>query len=135
MCRFTGATKVFYSVAEHCVHAHDMAPERFQFACLMHDAHEAIVGDVNAILKRILPDYERIEMMVEKMTAKKFGYPYPMDPRVKEVDMRMLATEMFQLLYSSDAKKMPYEPYSIRLPCWEPKKARSEFMKRWRIYG
>lgn len=130
LCRFTGATKRFYSVAEHSCYAADMAPDGFKLAALLHDGHEAICGDVNSILKRLLPDYERIEMKVEKLVLSRFGLPFPKDPRVKEVDMRMLSTEMIQLLYPADAKNIPFKPYDIKLHGWLPAKARREFLKR-----
>jgi len=130
MCRFTGATKQFYSVAEHCVVASWMAPQGLEFDCLMHDAQESLVGDVNSILKRLLPDYRRIEMSVTEVLADKFGYSHPMHPDVKEVDMRMLVTEMKQLLWPEDADELPYEPYLRTLFCWEPIRAREEFLMR-----
>lgn len=59
MSRFTGALSVFYTVAEHCVHCHDLAVKAhgqgdIAFACLMHDAHEAYAGDDSRPKKKAL---------------------------------------------------------------------------------
>ncbi len=66
--RFTGHTKRPYSVAEHSIVCVDIAehlglPAYVQLACLMHDAHEAFVGDISSPAKwamgRMWDDFER----------------------------------------------------------------------------
>ncbi len=57
--RFTGATTRGYSVAEHSILCADMAhakglSERWQLAALVHDAHEAYLGDVAQPIKLAL---------------------------------------------------------------------------------
>lgn len=51
LCRFNGATTRFYSVAEHCARVAELARRRghgrrVQLLALLHDAHEAYLGDV-----------------------------------------------------------------------------------------
>ena len=40
-CRFVGNTRAFYSVAQHCVLASELAPAGFEYEALMHDSEEA----------------------------------------------------------------------------------------------
>lgn len=64
--RWNGATQVPFSVAEHCIHASDLASQQAPKLCprlnlllLLHDAHEAYLGDVVTPIKRRLgPIYE-----------------------------------------------------------------------------
>ena len=57
--RFTGAAFRPYSVAEHSllcesIAADTDAPPALRLACLLHDAHEAVVSDVSTPVKRVL---------------------------------------------------------------------------------
>lgn len=61
ICRWTGHTSRFYSVAEHCIRAAAIAPPECKLHVLMHDATEAYLGDVATPLKLLLPEYSRIE--------------------------------------------------------------------------
>lgn len=51
LCRFTGHTKAFYSVAQHSLLCSILCPVEMQFAALMHDAAEAYLGDVARPMK------------------------------------------------------------------------------------
>lgn len=93
ICRFTGHLGQFYSVAQHSVIASQIVPEHLAFEALMHDAHEAYVGDVNAPLKSLLPSYRSIERRVERALRTQFKLPLRMSADVKRADMVMLATE------------------------------------------
>lgn len=93
ICRFTGHLPRFYSVAQHSVIASQIVPEHLAFEALMHDAHEAYVGDVNSPLKALLQDYKAIETRVEQALRTQFKLPLEMSPAVKHADMVMLGTE------------------------------------------
>src|SRR5690242_13243759 len=40
-CRFVGNTRAFFSVAQHCVLASQLAPKGYEYEALMHDSEEA----------------------------------------------------------------------------------------------
>ena len=98
LCRFTGHTKEFYSVAKHSVFASKMVPQELSLQALLHDATEAYVGDLNSPLKDILPEFKTIETHIWSVIATKFGVPVEMDPLVKQADMALLHAESLKYL-------------------------------------
>ncbi|HIE0939507.1 HD family hydrolase [Serratia marcescens] len=92
-CRFAGHLPNFYSVAQHSVLCSQIVAPEFAFEALMHDATEAYCKDIPAPLKRMLPDYQRIEDQFDAVIRQRFGLPLRMDIAVKYADLVMLATE------------------------------------------
>jgi len=81
ICRFGGHCPRFYSVAEHSVHATELARKAgmktdIMRAVLLHDAAEAYIGDVVKPLKIILPGYAEIERRIEKAIAERFNVDF-----------------------------------------------------------
>lgn len=75
VCRFTGHTKDFISVAQHCVNvAHILnewgAPVEVQLYGLLHDAAESFLNDVVRPLKPYIPAYKRMEKKMMKVILK-----------------------------------------------------------------
>jgi hypothetical protein len=65
VCRFGGHTRTFYSVAEHCVLAsrllENTSAHDYRLAALLHDAHEAYLGDLPTPLKNAIgPPYHEM---------------------------------------------------------------------------
>lgn len=133
LCRFTGHTVAFYSVAEHSVWCSRMAQGRCALAALLHDAPEAFIGDLNKPLKTLLPDYARIEARVEAAVFARFGLPRELPGEVKVIDRQMLRAEQEQAMgnrddwYWADGRAAP-----VTLEFWNPARARAEFLKRYR---
>lgn len=98
ICRFTGHTRGFYSVAEHSVHVSNLVPPEFALEALLHDATEAYIGDVSSPLKALLPDYRAIEAKLDAAVRIRFDLPQEQSPIVKHADLRMLATERADLM-------------------------------------
>ncbi len=131
--RFTGATRVPYSVAEHCIHVSNLVPLEYALEGLLHDAGEAFMGDVSTPLKKLLPEYKAIEYKVEMAIAKQFGLEFPFPSCIKNADYRMLVTEKRDLLVSSpeweDFKE--YVPLKERIWPMKNREAREAFLKRY----
>lgn len=112
LCRFTGAIRQFYSVAQHAVMVSRMVmyaddrdlPELSLFmrlAALLHDGSEAYTGDANKPLKTQLPDFQRIENSIQDaIYAKYLGrIPYEHEEGyIKEADLKLLKIEAQSLL-------------------------------------
>ena len=107
ICRFTGHTKHFYSVAQHSYLCATLVPPEHALEALLHDAAEAYIGDVSSPLKAQLPGYQAIEAKLEQAIRQRFGLPAQKTPWVKEADLQMLAAEKAHLMPQFD------EPWDI----------------------
>lgn len=140
ICRFTGQSQNFYSVAEHSVHCSHLVPAADALEGLMHDAAEAFIGDVSRPLKQLLPDYKVIEERVEHAIAERFGLRYPWPPSVKHTDAKMLRAEQHQLMQCDDdwACLAGVDLTALgqrELVCLPPVMAKSQFLARFRELG
>lgn len=89
LCRYTGHSNRFYSVAEHSVLVSRIVPDHLALTGLLHDAGEAYLGDVASPLKALLPEYKKIEENVEASISRYFGLEFPFPQEIKEADKRM----------------------------------------------
>lgn len=101
LCRFTGHTPRHYSVAEHSVRCWRVAASMGasiteQRAVLMHDAHEAYIGDMSSPLKRCV-ETQRFEKKHKQAMALRFKLPLKDPVLVHEIDLALLATEFRDL--------------------------------------
>lgn len=118
LCRFSGATRVFYSVAEHSVRVWEVVRDRDgtareQRAALMHDAAEAYIGDMVAPLKFAIAGADPVKPIadrLERVIAERFDLAWPWPEVVHTADMIMLATE------ARDLMAPPPRPWE--LPSW-----------------
>jgi len=111
-CRFNGACRRFYSVAEHSIYgawvAHSMYDDDDAIvrAMLLHDAHEAFLGDVVSPLKT--PDIlgsdapiwhavDAIDLAIQERYDVSFD-----DERIKLIDNHMLGVEWRELMPEPD---------------------------------
>ena len=135
ICRFTGHTRVFYSVAQHSVITSHLVPAEHQLAALLHDAAEAFIGDVSKPLKGLLPDYEALEKQIEPAVFARFGLPETLDKSVKHADLVMLITEARDLMPEHDnaswALKMGVTPLEETITPWSSERAKFEFLQRY----
>lgn len=138
-CRFTGHIKCknIYSVAQHSVLVSKLLPAHLKLIGLMHDAAEAFMGDVNSPLKALLPEYKRIEKMVEKAIFSHFGLQFPMPEIIKRADLAILAAEKRNLKPPTRVqwKLLEYVlPMKETIKPMDPPLAYEYFMHHWRLY-
>ena len=89
-CRFAGQAKQFYSVAEHSLLVLQLTTQLelgYPLEALMHDAHEAYLGDMAAPWKSLLPDYRALERLVAVPLRAWAGLPADLSDGVKRADM------------------------------------------------
>lgn len=139
--RFTGATAVPYSVAQHSVLCSLVAPAELQLTALLHDAAEAYVTDVSRPLKEAMRRrnggartmYDDISAGTEFVVGRRFGLDLVnLDARVKDIDMRMLSTERVHLHHSApktwDWNAEPYDLASWLITPWSWRYAEQKFL-------
>lgn len=131
-CRFAGHCVEHYSVAQHSVMVSKIVPPEHAFAGLMHDAAEFVLGDVAKPLKLLLPDYQRIEKIVEAEIFARFGLPPRLPAAVKLADMVMLATEQRDLMFRVDPWKCieGVTPLAKKIVPFTARAARAIFLER-----
>lgn len=107
----------FYSVAEHSLlmwryaknkiprdTQHTRETRRFLRTVLCHDLAEGILCDIPTPLKKMLPDYGRLEDSLYSSLARRFDLLDPIPDEVKLIDMRILRDETEQLLTERPAR-------------------------------
>lgn len=115
--RFTGHALRPYSVAEHsllvCSMASDAgAPPEVQLAALLHDAHEAFVGDVSSPVKSAIGStWSKLEFRHAWQTSKALGLRALIlenEHAIKRWDLIALATERRDLTAYDHTRNNPW---------------------------
>lgn len=134
ICRFTGHTKRYYSVAQHSVHVASLLPPDLRLAGLLHDASEAYIADVASPVKPYLDSYQEFERCIMEAIADKFNLPngfHRLDA-VVTADLKMLKKEAQEFMPSRGedwlSKVHGVEAPDIYLPVMSPERAKGEFL-------
>ena len=144
-CRFMGHPRRHYSVAEHSINVARLLPEPIKIYGLLHDAHEAYIGDISTPTKRALalgldvlltnwgsedPDLGVVDAFNKTLAAverhiieaihEKLGVAWPVSPHVmaavKYADVTMGEWELRQLF---DGYRVPEgELSTLPMPSW-----------------
>ena len=132
-CRFSGQTREFYSVAHHSILASRIVPDTFALEALLHDATEAYLRDIPYPLKRLVPEYSRIEKVLDRVIRLRFGLPEEPSPEIHRADRVLLATEKRDLM-PEDSFEWPIlegvEPLPDRIEPWTSARAMGMFLRR-----
>ncbi len=139
LCRFCGQTRCFYSVAQHAVLVSRLVPEEAALAALLHDAHEAYVGDITQPVKEYLSssDLEALSSRLDRAIAERFGVPIEPLDLVKRADRVALASECRDLLAPGMAWDLDLpdpDPRPIE-PEQQPTRAERLFLRRFEELG
>jgi hypothetical protein len=140
LCRFTGATREFYSVAQHSVLVAQYLSNRgaeldIIRLGLLHDAAEAYLGDMAGPLKDeevYGRGYRHAEQKICNLIADAFDLKLVYHPDVKEADKAIYLLERARLMPPAnhepafDGISLPLD---INFQPWPPEVARERFME------
>lgn len=136
--RFNGNTRQHYSIAQHSVLVSRIVPCAAALAALLHDAAEAITGDVVSPVKALIkPLFAPIEARLMAAIHARFGLPATLPPSVAEAihiaDLAMLAREK-QELFDFDTGHWPILEAVTPSPLWtspmSSELAKADFLAR-----
>lgn len=132
-CRFTGHTRVHYSVAQHSVLVSACAGGGSRELArwgLLHDASEAYLADLPRPLKR-LPEfaaYRAAKYDIMRAVAERFGLEGGEPEAVRVADRRMCYTEARDLFSGTHPDwQWQAEPFNFKIDPWAPGEARRRF--------
>lgn len=134
-CRYGGAARRFYSVAEHSVIVSQYVPEAFAREALLHDAAEAYVGDMVRPLKG-LPEmraFGEIEDRIYPVIMERFGVVSTAASRdaIAEIDNRIMADEVPALMTDVRIYRTgTLVPLGATIAALDPSAARSVFLRQ-----
>lgn len=118
-CRWNGATKTYFSVAEHCCMMFDRVPDNLKPVALFHDSEEAYWGDIIKPLKNLLPKEIRLKMEgFRQMIFDKYGVP-PICDEIERHDFELLQWDLENTILKND---------HVGMSCYE---AEMEWLKRY----
>jgi uncharacterized protein len=144
-CRYLGHTWGHYSVAQHSVHVHDLvrrltSDPDIRMAALLHDAHEAYLGDWSSPTKAAFADLgfgdalAMLEAPVIAAIRKRFGVVQVWEgafaaPIIKYADIVALATEKRDVTTARkvDWGWLPPPDVTVICPC-QPVQAEGLFL-------
>lgn len=148
LCRFNGNTRVFYSVAEHCLLVSELMRKVVggdPFEGLMHDAAEAYLSDVPTPFKRLLPDWQKFETQVETPLRVWAGLPAEKSAACDKADKLALFIEAHYLVHEQGedfldplnarifAKELLWNSQDWTLHCYQPAQAGYEWLVRYHL--
>ena len=143
LCRFVGHTPEFYSVAQHSVIVADLVrTPTIQLAALLHDAHEAYIGDFSRPMKELLGEcgmsIRGIEGDIQDAIHQRFGVTVDAITKraIKEADNKALAVEAWNFMPSKGSTWTPPAPCDgFHIMALSPKDASEAFLDRFRRYS
>ena len=118
ICRFTGACRIHYSVAEHSVRTMDLAPKDQKLGALLHDSSEAYMADLSRGVKSAFPDYKEYENKLLECILQKFGVTNYDHQVIKTIDNILLNTEGRDLLLNTSGWGFPGTPLDYTIEPW-----------------
>lgn len=147
--RFSGATREAYSVAQHSLHVAELVARetddpRVILAALLHDAHEAYLGDITSPVKRAIEEVAVMESLIAMTEGAllaqiriRFGLPISDLNRrelIRRADLVALATEKRDLfaVQRDDWGPLP-EPDEKRISAIPSHETENRFISVFRI--
>ena len=135
LCRFTGHTRHFYSVAQHCVRVSRLVPPEHALWGLLHDATEAYINDIALPLKMLdsYKHYREAEKHLSDCIMTAFNLPVEEPPEVKWADREACKQEgaAFMLNWKTPPEDINFAPFKIMLPGESKKIFLQRFRELW----
>jgi hypothetical protein len=130
-CRYNGMVDGWYSNAEHSMLGAARAPStRLSKWFLIHDFGEYITNDVPGPVKTQCPDYKFLCNQVQDFMYSHFMGTSAVPAEVKDIDLRMYATEQHFLRKAPDEDLNGIVPYEgMKFHQWEWREAYAELKK------
>ena len=119
-------TDDIYSVAQHSIKMAEFAliglgDPKLAMECLLHDAVEVLTGDIVSPIKlKFKSEIKPIENVLESEIMLSYGLEFPLDSRVKQIDLNMCEFEMTFLIKNFEF----FEGY-----CMKPSQAAARFVE------
>ncbi len=134
LCRFTGACKYFYSVAEHSVRVAGIVRQHLKLSALLHDAAEAYINDISRPVKHT-HKLDKTEKIVMDAIVERYKItPYARE--IEKADDILVATEARDLMADPDAWFYTPEPLEGKIDPWTSPYAEEVFLRAFNsLYG
>jgi len=144
ICRFNGACRGVYSVAEHAVRMSYEVPREHALAALHHDDGEYVLGDIPRPMKSRMAvwdpvgqEYHSVKLVEERthrVICRALGISSEIPPCVHAADLRMVVTEARDLMTPSpEPWQIDAKPYGWHIfQPWSTDLAAQRFLWRHR---
>ena len=133
-CRFMGHCEPFYSVAEHSCRVALQCPDELRLDGLLHDAHEAYIGDFATPLKSELRGFDSLENFLARAVRRHFCVSQETVAAVHAADRILFATEARDLTKIDPELYSSIEPLTAHVTPWPMGVARSRFLYYFRQF-
>jgi len=133
-CRYGGACKYHYSVAQHCVLGAMFAPSKEKMPFLLHDAAETYFKDILHNMKNAIPEYHEAEKALQELIYQKFNVPEFDRALVKRIDFGIMATEVGALMKTGKGWYFPQAPIHVNIHPWSWQWAEAAYIDAYNNY-
>ena len=125
ICRWGGHCRMHYSVAQHSCYVANILPADLRIYGLLHDAHEAYIGDLVTPVKHLFDTagagYRQLTHHLDRTIL--FALDLPglstiEQTAIAHADRRLLATEMDQLMHHTDTSLADVERAPVQIREW-----------------
>lgn len=142
-CRYSGATNLHYSVAQHCCILTDYVQKERKgtpldcLQILLHDSAEAYIVDIPRPVKQFMPEYREWDHALTMCIRKWAGFgDLPIPEWQDELDSRIISDERWQLLNDNHEDwKHNVQPLGVRIEPWGARFAEQQFLARYATFA